>query len=72
MLIDLIKENVFILKKTRSIKHPAETMTDANNIDEVVLLANTPVQAESQLHSMEQAAGDIGLYMNSDKAEFMF
>ena len=36
------------------------------------LLGNTAAQAESQLHSLEQAAGDIDLYFNADKTEFMF
>ena len=40
--------------------------------DEIVLLATTPTQAESLLHSLEQAAGDIGLYMNADKMEYMY
>ena len=35
------------------------------------LLANTPTQAESLLHSLEQAAGGIGLCVNADKTEYM-
>ena len=35
------------------------------------LLANTPAQAESLLHKLEQAPGGIGLYVNADKTEFM-
>ena len=44
--------------------YPAETMTNANYV-------NTPAQAESLLYSQQQAAGDIGLYMNTNKTEFM-
>ena len=36
-----------------------------------VLLANSPIQAESLLHSLEWAAGGIGLYVNTDKTEYM-
>ena len=36
-----------------------------------MLLANKPAQAESLLYSLEQEEGDIGLYMNSDKTNFM-
>ena len=36
------------------------------------LKANTPAQALSQLHSLEQAAGSISLYMNAIKTEFMY
>ena len=36
--------------------------------DDLVFLPNT----ESLLHSLEQAAGDIGLYVNANKTEFMY
>ena len=42
-------------------------ITDVNYTDEIALLANTPAQAESLLHSLEQAAGGIGLHDNADK-----
>ena len=35
------------------------------------LIANTPVQAESQLHSLERAAAGIGLHVNANKTEYM-
>ena len=38
---------------------------------DLALLANTPVQAESLLHSLEQVTGGIGLYINPNKTEFM-
>ena len=44
-----------------------KTMTDVDYIDDLVLLANTPAQAKSQLLSLEQAARGIGLYMNLEK-----
>ena len=43
-------------------------MTDADNEDDLALLANTLFQAESLLHSREQTAGNIDLYMNTNKA----
>ena len=61
----------FYTKKTRSGRYPAETITDADYADDIALLANAPTQAESQLHSLEQAAGDIGLHVNTDKTGFM-
>ena len=61
--IDLIKDNGFTLKKDRSRRYPAETRTDANNTDDITLLANTPPSAESLLHNLEQAAGGIGLHV---------
>ena len=40
-------------------------------MDDIVLLANTPTQAESQLHRLEQAAGVIGLHVSIEKKEYM-
>ena len=40
-------------------------------IDDIALLANTSTQAESLLHSLEQAAGSIGLHINADKMEYI-
>ena len=38
----------------------------------MVFLANTPTQAESLLHNLEQAAGDVGLYVNANKIEYIY
>ena len=35
-------------------------------------MKNTPRQAESLLHSLEQAAGGIGLHVNIDKTDYMW
>ena len=37
-----------------------------------IYLANTPALAESLVHSLERAAGGIGLYVNADKTDFMW
>ncbi len=66
--IDKIKENSCELTKKRSRRYPAKTITDA---DDIALLANTPNQAETLLHSLEQVAAGIGLHVNADKAEHM-
>ncbi len=44
-------------------------MRDADYTNDRVLIANTPAQPESRLHSVEKAAGDIDLYMNPNKTE---
>ena len=36
-----------------------------------VILANTPNQAETLLHSLERAAAGIGLHVNAHKTEYM-
>ena len=44
-------------------------MTDSEYGNYLALLANAPAQAESLLHSQEQAAGSIGLCVNENKTE---
>ena len=65
--IDKIRENGFELTKKRSKK----TITDADNADDLALLANTPNQAETLLHSLERAAAGIGRHVNAHKTEYM-
>ena len=60
----LIKENGFTLKMVWSRRYNAETTRDVDYADDIALLVNTPDQAESLLHSLEQTAGDIGLYLS--------
>ena len=68
--IDLMKENGFRLAKRRSRRYPAQIITDADYA--IDILANTPVQAESMQHSLEQAADGMGLHVNTDKNEYMY
>ena len=53
--IDKIKENGFKLTKERNRRYPT----------------NTPTQAKTLLHSLEQAAAGIGLHVNAHKTEYM-
>ena len=69
--IDKISENGFELTKKRSRRHPAKTITDADYADDIAILANTPNQTETQLHSLERAAAGIGLDVNAHKSEYM-
>ena len=69
MSIEKIKENGFELTKKRSRRYPATT--DADYADDIAILANTPDQAETLLHSLEWAAANIGLYINAHKTEYM-
>ena len=59
------------LTKKRSRRYPAKTITDANYADDIAILANTPNQAETLLHSLERAAAGIGLHVNAHKTEYM-
>ena len=69
--IDKIRVNGFELTKKRSRRYPAKTITDADYADDIAILANTPNQTETLLHSLEQAAIGIGLYVKAHKTEFM-
>ena len=59
--IDKIRENGFELTKKRSRRYPATTITNADYADDIAILANTPDQAKTLLHSLERAATSIGL-----------
>ena len=69
--IDKIKENGFELTKKRSRRYPATPITDADYADDIAILANTPDQAETLLHSLERAAASIGPYVNAHKTEYI-
>ena len=71
MLIDLMKINGFTREKARSRHYPAQTIMDTDYADDITPLANTPTQAKSLLHSLEQAACSIVLHVNADKTENM-
>ena len=69
--IDKIRENSSEFTKKRSRRYPAKTITDADDADDIAILANTPNQAETLLQSLEQAAAGIGLHVNAYKTEYM-
>ena len=69
--IDKIKEDGFKLTKERSRRYPSKTFTDADNSDDIALMANTPAQAETRLRSRERAAVGIGLHVIAHKTEYM-
>ena len=65
--IDNIKDKGFELTKKRSRRYPSKTITDTDYADDIAIMANTPMQAETLLHSLEQAAAGIGLHVNAQK-----
>ena len=70
--IDKMKDNSFKLAKERSKRYPAQTTMDVDYADDIAFQANTSAQAETLLHSLEQAAAGIGLHVNADKMEYMW
>ena len=69
--IDTIKEKGFELTKKGSRRYPAKRVTNAEYADDIAILANTPVQAETLRHTLERAAAGIGLHVNSHKTEYI-
>ena len=69
--IDKIKENGCEVTKRRSWRYPVKTITDADCADDIAILANTPAQTETRLHSLERAAAGIDLHVNPHKTEYM-
>ena len=63
--IDKIRENGYELTKKRSKRYPSKTITDADYADDLALLANTPNQAETVLHSLERAAAAASMSMHT-------
>ena len=70
-MINKIKGNGSELTKKRSRRYPAKTVTDADYADDTSILANTPNQAETPLHSLERVATIIGLHVDAHKTEYM-
>ena len=69
--IDKIKENGFELTKKRRRRYPAKTITDADEGDDIEILANAPDQAETLQHSLERDTAGICLHFNAHKTEYM-
>ena len=67
--IDKMKDNSFKLAKERSRRYPAQLRTRTTPM--TAILAYTPAQAETLLHSLEITAAGIGLQVNADKTEYM-
>ena len=71
LIVSIRVSRCFELTKKRSRRYPATTITDADYADDIAILANTPDQAETLLHSLERAAASIGLHVNAHKTEYM-
>ena len=69
--IDMMKDNGCKLAKERSRSYLAQTITDMDYADDIMLLANTLIQAKTLQHSLEQATAGIGLYVIADKMEYI-
>ena len=61
-----IKRKWLHTEKTRSRRYPTESIRNC-----LALLTNAHAKAESQLYSLEQTVRSIGLYVNTNKIEFV-
>ena len=62
-----IREKGFEVTKKRSRRYPAKTINDADYADDIAILANTPNQAETLLHSWERTLASM-----SHKTEYIW
>ena len=65
------EKNVLALKTARSKWYTTETIKNTDDADDLELLTNKHTLVKSLLYIQLQAAGGIGLYINSDKTVFM-
>ena len=73
LIVDTSNERKWFYTKkyARSRRYSTQNITDANYVDAKTLLENTHTQAGFLLHSLEQAAGGIGLCVNADQTKYM-
>ncbi len=64
-LVRFLQSTISPITKERSRRYPTQTIMEDDYANYLVLLANTPAQAESLLYSLERAAAGIGLYVNA-------
>ena len=70
MSIDTISSKGYEIKPRRSTRHPAQYLTDTDFADDIALISESLVNAQSLLQSLEQASNCVGLYLNEKKTEY--
>ena len=71
MSVDTIKNKGFEIKPRKSSRYPAEYLTDTDFADDIALISESLVNAQSLLQSLEQASNCVGLYLNETKTEYV-
>ena len=69
--LDKNSECGFTLTERLSSRNPANKLTDVDYADDLAITADTVLDAEKLLHLLEDAAKDVGLYVNASKTEHM-
>ena len=71
MSVDSISNKGFEIRPRRSARYPAQYLTDTDFADDIALISETLVNAQSLLQSLEQASNCVGLYLNEKKTEYI-
>ena len=71
MSVDTISSKGYEMKPRRSTRHPSQNLTDTDFADEIALISESLVNAQSLLQSLEQASNCVGLYLNEKKTEYI-
>ena len=71
MSVDTIKNKGYEIEPRRSTRHPAKHLTDTDFADDIALISESLVNAQSLLQSLEQASNCVGLYLNEKKTEYI-
>ena len=61
----------FTITPSRSRRHKAEKLADAEFADDVALISDSIAEAQQLLQSLETAAKQVGLYMNEGKTKYL-
>ena len=69
--LDQNAELGFTLSEAKSRRYPAVKITDVDYADDLALLTNNIQDATTLLHKIEEAASEIGLYINAKKTEYI-
>jgi hypothetical protein len=69
--LDQNAELGFTLHEARSRRYPAVKLTDVDYADDLALLTNNIQDATALLHKIEEAASEVGLYINAKKTEYI-
>ena len=71
MSVDTIKSKGYEIEPSRSTRHPAQHLTDTDFADDIALISESLINAQSLLQSLEQASNCVGLYLNEKKTEYI-
>ena len=69
MSVDTISNNGLELSPRRSSRYPAKYLTDTDFADDIALVSQSLLGAQSLLQSLEQASNCVGLHLNETKTE---